>query len=116
MSVYEQFMHVRQISTGIGRKTYLSHFYFRFTGKWWLSRVVDLDCSLAKMHFQSDNRYEWIYRGSTRLSPLYESEKRNAARVEQKGAIHPSRILPRTNREVEDLYFVLELLLYLLLL
>ncbi|XP_068673501.1 histone-lysine N-methyltransferase SETDB1-like isoform X1 [Montipora foliosa] len=40
-------------------------------GQWLKARVMQLDCSLVKMLFQIDNRSEWLYRGSTRLEPLY---------------------------------------------
>lgn len=30
-----------------------------------------MDASLVKMYFHADKRTEWIYRGSTRLAPLY---------------------------------------------
>ncbi|XP_064635526.1 histone-lysine N-methyltransferase eggless-like isoform X2 [Lineus longissimus] len=40
-------------------------------GKWWTARVVEVDASLVKMFFDADKRTEWIYRGTTRLEPLY---------------------------------------------
>ncbi|XP_073245234.1 histone-lysine N-methyltransferase SETDB1-like isoform X3 [Porites lutea] len=40
-------------------------------GQWLKAKVMQLDCSLVKMLFQIDNRSEWLYRGSTRLEPLY---------------------------------------------
>lgn len=40
-------------------------------GKWWLAKVTQVDASLVQMYFEADKRTEWIYRGSTRLSPLY---------------------------------------------
>ena len=42
-------------------------------GKWWLAKVVAVDASLVKMMFETEHRtlHEWIYRGSTRLEPLY---------------------------------------------
>ena len=33
--------------------------------------MLTVDASLAKMVFDTDQRTEWIYRGSTRLGPLY---------------------------------------------
>lgn len=33
--------------------------------------MVQVDGSLVKMSFDADKRTEWIYRGSTRLAPLY---------------------------------------------
>lgn len=42
-----------------------------WNGKWWTAKVMEVDASLALMYFPSDKRSEWIYRGSTRLEPLY---------------------------------------------
>ncbi|GFN93772.1 histone-lysine N-methyltransferase [Plakobranchus ocellatus] len=44
-----------------------------WNGKWWTSKVVETDASLVKMYFQADKRTEWIYRGSTRLEPLFKA-------------------------------------------
>jgi len=51
-------------------------------GKWWIARVVQVDGSLVKMHFDADDRTEWIYRGSTRLAPLYAAQAQAQARAE----------------------------------
>ncbi|XP_072536590.1 histone-lysine N-methyltransferase SETDB1-B isoform X2 [Salminus brasiliensis] len=40
-------------------------------GTWWRSRVEEVDGSLVKMLFLDDKRSEWIYRGSTRLEPMF---------------------------------------------
>lgn len=37
----------------------------------WTAKVEEVDSSLAKMFFLADKRIEWIYRGSTRLEPLF---------------------------------------------
>ncbi|XP_026322572.1 uncharacterized protein LOC113232150 [Hyposmocoma kahamanoa] len=42
-----------------------------WNGKWWSCRVLEVDASLVKVLFETDGRREWIYRGSTRLAPLY---------------------------------------------
>uniref|UniRef100_A0A8W8N2F8 Histone-lysine N-methyltransferase SETDB1 n=1 Tax=Magallana gigas TaxID=29159 RepID=A0A8W8N2F8_MAGGI len=42
-----------------------------WNGKWWTAKVEEVDSSLAKMFFLADKRIEWIYRGSTRLEPLF---------------------------------------------
>ncbi|XP_033752010.1 histone-lysine N-methyltransferase SETDB1-B-like [Pecten maximus] len=42
-----------------------------WNGKWWTAKVMEVDASLVKMYFLADKRVEWIYRGSTRLEPLY---------------------------------------------
>ena len=36
-------------------------------GKWWITKVLQVDASLVRLQFQSDKRQEPIYRGSTRL-------------------------------------------------
>ncbi|CAK1593042.1 unnamed protein product, partial [Parnassius mnemosyne] len=41
-----------------------------WNGKWWTSKVIQVDASLALIKLAGD-RLEWIYRGSTRLAPLY---------------------------------------------
>ncbi|KAM6434504.1 histone-lysine N-methyltransferase SETDB1 isoform 1-T2 [Liasis olivaceus] len=40
-------------------------------GTWWKSRVEEVDGSLVKILFLDDKRCEWIYRGSTRLEPMF---------------------------------------------
>ncbi|XP_046862056.1 histone-lysine N-methyltransferase SETDB1-like [Xenia sp. Carnegie-2017] len=42
-------------------------------GDWWRAKVLSVDGSLVKMLFEVDRRSEWIYRGSTRLDPLYQT-------------------------------------------
>nr|CAD7591759.1 unnamed protein product [Timema genevievae] len=54
-----------------------------WSGKWWIARVVEVDGSMVKMHFDADNRSEWIYRGSTRLGPLFAELAKGAYRKEQ---------------------------------
>lgn len=65
---------------------------FQLLGKWWTARVFAVDGSLAKMYFEVDGRTEWIYRGSTRLGPLYSELVAAAARKEQ-GALSRHRSL-----------------------
>jgi len=48
-----------------------------WNGDWWSAKVDEVDASLVKMYFDADKGVEWIYRGSTRLEPLY-TELRNA--------------------------------------
>ncbi|GAB6033221.1 hypothetical protein CHUAL_012824 [Chamberlinius hualienensis] len=55
-----------------------------WNGRWWIAKVVELDASLVKMYFHADKRTEWIYRGSTRLAPLY-SELANAEAIRLSG-------------------------------
>ncbi|KAG7295605.1 hypothetical protein JYU34_021874 [Plutella xylostella] len=66
-----------------------------WNGKWWISKVLKTDASLVQVYFEADNRSEWIYRGSTRLAPLY---------LELQAAERPrNRPLPRStqNRGIE---------------
>ncbi|RZF44065.1 hypothetical protein LSTR_LSTR011110 [Laodelphax striatellus] len=71
-----------------------------WNGKWWVARVQDIDASLVKMYFDADERTEWIYRGSTRLGPLY--IEMIAARDRQTGRNHRhASILKRQNPYVE---------------
>lgn len=37
----------------------------------WSAKTLEVDASLVHMFFDADKRSEWIYRGSTRLEPLY---------------------------------------------
>lgn len=65
-------------------------------GKWWLARVIQVDASLVQMHFDADRRTEWIYRGSTRLGPLYlEILKANTRQqLQQSGNAHARHRIP----------------------
>ncbi|KAF7266513.1 hypothetical protein GWI33_020194 [Rhynchophorus ferrugineus] len=46
-----------------------------YNGKWWLCTIKAIDCSLVKVYFDALKRWEWIYRGSTRLSPMFREEQ-----------------------------------------
>jgi len=72
-------------------------------GKWWLAKVIKVDASLVQMHFNADNRTEWIYRGSTRLGPLYiEVLKANARQqLQQSGNAHTRHRIPATSNVSE---------------
>lgn len=63
-----------------------------WNGKWWIARVVQVDGSLVKMSFDADKRTEWIYRGSTRLAPLYTQLANQQARQESGGTGTISRM------------------------
>ncbi|KAK7077728.1 ATP-dependent RNA helicase ddx25, partial [Halocaridina rubra] len=52
-----------------------------WNGRWWRAQVLEVDGSLVRMYFPIDGRTEWIYRGSTRLSPLF-NKKMNKAQAE----------------------------------
>ncbi|XP_078063576.1 histone-lysine N-methyltransferase SETDB1-like, partial [Mustelus asterias] len=49
-------------------------------GTWWKSRVEEVDGSLVKILFLDDKRCEWIYRGSTRLEPMFNLKMTTAYR------------------------------------
>jgi len=67
-------------------------------GKWWLAKVTQVDASLVQMHFEADGRTEWIYRGSTRLGPLFlEVLKANARQHPQLRNTHSRHRLPVTS-------------------
>ncbi|CAG9830658.1 unnamed protein product [Diabrotica balteata] len=51
-----------------------------YNGKWLICRVVNVDCSLAQVCFETIKRTEWIYRGSTRLSPMFKEEQAATSR------------------------------------
>ncbi|XP_018338470.1 PREDICTED: histone-lysine N-methyltransferase SETDB1 isoform X2 [Trachymyrmex septentrionalis] len=67
-----------------------------WNGKWWLARVVQVDASLVQMHFDADKRTEWIYRGSTRLGPLFLEVRKATARqqLQQFGNVHTRHRIP----------------------
>ncbi len=58
-------------------------------GNWFQGRVEMVDASLANIYFASENRFEWIYRGSTRLHPLFDLLANAEARKNQ-GATRPT--------------------------
>ena len=39
--------------------------------RWWITKVREVDASRVRLEFQNASRTESIYRGSTRLGPLY---------------------------------------------
>jgi hypothetical protein len=42
-----------------------------YKNKWYKTRVVNVDCSLVRLHFEGTEHSEWLYRGSYRLLPFY---------------------------------------------
>lgn len=78
-------------------------------GKWWLAKVMQVDASLVQMHFNADRRTEWIYRGSTRLGPLFiEILKANARQqLQQSGSTHTRHRIPATS-SVSEQKFIFE--------
>lgn len=53
-------------------------------GTWWKSRVEEVDGSLVRILFLDDKRCEWIYRGSTRLEPMFSMKTSSASAMEKK--------------------------------
>lgn len=46
-----------------------------WNSEWTYARVHDIDGSLVHMYFEQAKRSEWIYRGSTRLGPLFKDRQ-----------------------------------------
>lgn len=46
-----------------------------WNSEWAHARVHDIDGSLVHMYFENAKRSEWIYRGSTRLGPLFKDRQ-----------------------------------------
>uniref|UniRef100_A0A3Q3X057 [histone H3]-lysine(4) N-trimethyltransferase n=1 Tax=Mola mola TaxID=94237 RepID=A0A3Q3X057_MOLML len=80
-------------------------------GTWWKSKVEEVDGSLVKILFLDDKRSEWIYRGSTRLEPMFNLKMTTANTQEKKlagqqrtrpnmGSIHTNRYMYMRTGEV----------------
>ena len=54
-------------------------------GQWLNARVKSVDCALVQMLFVKDFRTEWIYRGSTRLHPIFENSKKALGSLSHRG-------------------------------
>ena len=52
-------------------------------GSWWYTKVEAVDASLVKLIFHVNGRKESVYRGSTRLEPLYLEMQQQKKRAEQ---------------------------------
>ncbi|XP_023377613.1 histone-lysine N-methyltransferase SETDB1 [Pteropus vampyrus] len=63
-------------------------------GTWWKSRVEEVDGSLVRILFLDDKRCEWIYRGSTRLEPMFSMKTSSASALEKK---HGGQLRTRPN-------------------
>lgn len=46
-----------------------------WNGKWYNTRVMEVDASLVKLSFEELKHTEWIYRGSKRLSVLFNASQ-----------------------------------------
>ncbi|XP_013774016.2 histone-lysine N-methyltransferase SETDB1-like isoform X1 [Limulus polyphemus] len=69
-----------------------------WNGSWWIARVMEVDASLVKMFFDADKRTEWIYRGSTRLAPLY-NELANAEANRLSGKSRRHTLMPLNRKK-----------------
>ncbi|KAL4711258.1 hypothetical protein ACJJTC_019099 [Scirpophaga incertulas] len=73
------------------------HLKIESQGKWWATRVIRVDASLVQVQFEEDNKTEWIYRGSTRLAPLYlelQAAERRRARAMPRTKAQPRLNMP----------------------
>lgn len=61
-----------------------------WNAQWWTAKVLEVNASLVNMFFEADKRTEWIYRGSTRLEPLYR-ELMNAEVKKQQAGLKTAR-------------------------
>ena len=67
-------------------------------GSWWFTRVEDVDASLVRLVFHVNGRRESIYRGSTRLEPLYLEMQQQKKRSE--GQVTSQKSFSRHNRNM----------------
>lgn len=59
---------------------------------------MNIDCSLVQMFFEASSRIEWIYRGSTRLNPMFKEElaasnRNNKSRIPRQFNVNIDKIL-----------------------
>ncbi|XP_065890411.1 histone-lysine N-methyltransferase SETDB1-B-like isoform X3 [Dysidea avara] len=45
--------------------------FVEWRGKWMKAVVTQIDCSLVRVLFSETRMHEWLYRGSTRLEPIF---------------------------------------------
>jgi len=62
-------------------------------GIWLDARVLKIDCSLALLSMKNGLHTEWLYRGSTRLEPLYSQRKQQHERKVLGTPHHRRRVL-----------------------
>lgn len=82
-------------------------------GSWWYTRVETVDASLVRLIFHVNGRKESVYRGSTRLEPLYLEMQQQKKRAEhiflnqqtaaeadgEKATYNVNRFMPRNRIE-----------------
>ena len=54
-------------------------------GSWWFTQVEEVDASLVRLLFHVNGHREWVYRGSTRLGPLFLEMQEQKKRFESGG-------------------------------
>jgi len=67
-------------------------------GSWWFTTVEAIDASLVKLHFHINDHREWVYRGSTRLGPLFLEFQEQKKLQESSGRLGISRRNTTFNR------------------
>jgi histone-lysine N-methyltransferase SETDB1 len=72
-------------------------------GRWFTAVVHSVDASLVRIFFASEKIFQWIYRGSTRLHPLFEMLEIAESRRNQ-GASRPTHNLALINRKKNTPY------------
>lgn len=58
-----------------------------WNGKWYSTLVSNIDGSLVQLYYEEANKWEWIYRGSTRLLPLFKQLKKPPAQIKINEAV-----------------------------
>lgn len=53
-------------------------------GIWQSAVVIEIDCSIVKVHFDKENTEEWIYRGSKRLGPIFTQATRARSNIQKR--------------------------------
>lgn len=59
-----------------------------YNSKWYDCKVLNVDCSLVQVKYEAILREEWIYRGSSRLNPLYKEEMAARMRNTRKSVVN----------------------------
>ncbi|XP_017781976.1 PREDICTED: histone-lysine N-methyltransferase eggless isoform X1 [Nicrophorus vespilloides] len=65
-------------------------FRTEFRSRWYMTTVLNIDCSLAQIYFESLKRVEWIYRGSRRFNIMYKELQATDSRLQNRQRHHRS--------------------------
>ncbi|CAG0881389.1 unnamed protein product, partial [Darwinula stevensoni] len=79
------------------------HVKVELDGKWRMARVLEVDASLAKLAYTSDDFTEWIYRGSARLAAMHNHLVEQ--QTHSKGSRHRHDVL-RASQKNRDAPFI----------